>query len=191
MKIVRSLSLAALITTCSFSAFADNSGHFNNTLTKDWNGYREKLYKGGINITPYYRIDSIYNANGGKGQGGKFLDRLGIIADLDGQKILNIKDLTAHIAYYNNTGGAPDEFVGSLQGTDTMTAKKNKSRFYEAFIQKNFMNNKVSVLAGIRDINNEFFYVPATDLFIHEIDDIDNLGNRRVQVNLRAVDEFA
>ncbi len=176
MKITRSLSLAALITTCSFSAFANNSGHFNNTLTGNWNGYREKLHKDGVNISSYYRVDSIYNDNGGKGQGGKILDRLAIIADLDGKKILDIKDLTAHIAYYNNTGGNPEEFVGSLQGSDTMTARRNKARFYEAFVQKNLMDNKVSVLAGIRDINNEFFYAPASDLFIHEVDDIDNIS---------------
>jgi porin len=175
MKITRSLSLVALITTCSFSAFANNSGHFNNTITKDWNGYREKLYKDGVNLSSYYRVDSIYNDNGGKGQGGKFLDRFAIIADLDGHKLVDVKGLTAHIAYYSNTGGAPDEFVGSLQGTDSMTAKKNKARFYEAFIQQNLMENKVSVLAGIRDIDNEFFYTPASDLFIHEIDDIDNV----------------
>jgi porin len=177
MKIVHSLSLAALITTFSFSAFADSSGHFNNTLTKDWNGYREKLYNDGINISSYYRVDSIYNNNGGKAQGDKFLDRFAITVDLDGSKMFDAKDLTAHITYYNNSGGVPDDFVGSLQGTNNMETRKNKnmSKFYEAFVQKNFMDNKVSILAGIRDINNEFFHVPASSLFIHQIDDVDNV----------------
>lgn len=178
MKIIRSLSIAAIISACSLSASANNNEHFNDTLTKDWKGYREKLHKAGLNISSYYRIDSMYNSNGGIGQGGKFLDRLAIFADIDGDKMFNMKGLTSHIAYYSNTGGNPDDFVGSIQGTDTMTARRNKARFYEAYIQQNLMDDKVSLLAGIRDIDNEFFYAPTTDLFIHEVDDLDNISPR-------------
>ncbi len=175
MKIIHSLSLAALISACSFSAFAASGGHYNNTMTKDWNGYREKLFNQGIDIKPYYKVDGFYNTNGGLSKGDKFLDRAAFVADLDGKKMLKIPGLTSHIAYYTNSGGNPDELVGSVQGTDAMSTRQGvqKARFYEAFLQQNLLCDKVSILFGLRDINNEFFYAPSTDIFIHEIDDID------------------
>ena len=172
MKVIRSLGLAALISVCSFSAYAKDGGHFDNTLTKDWNGYREKLFNHGVNLKLSYKLDAFNNIDGGITSGEAILDRVVTNLVFDGEKILNIKGLTANVTYFNNSGGYPDTYVGSAQGTDAMEVKKNKSRFYEAWIQQNFLDNKVSALVGLLDINNEFFHADSTGMFIHQIDGI-------------------
>jgi porin len=174
MKIIRSLGVAAIIATCSFNAFAKDLGHFNNTLTGDWNKAREKLYNHGLNVKINYKADIFHNLGGGKAKGGKILDRTIGNLSFDGEKLFNIPGLTASVTYFHTTGGNPDEFVGSALGTDAMAAPqaKNKSRFYEAWVQQNFASNKVSVLFGLLDINNEFLYADSASIFIHQIDGI-------------------
>src|SRR5258708_30891015 len=63
-------------------------------------------------------------------------------------------------------GGQPDDFVGGAQGVSSITGPRG-ARLDEAWLQHNFLGNRLSLLAGRYDLNGEFYRLHSAALFLN------------------------
>lgn len=138
------------------------------TLTGDWAGYRTKLIEAGITPEIAYKADVFSNLSGGIKTGTRVIDNLDLIAELDGEKLLASKGTSALIHVINNNGDAFDaHLVGSAQTIDNIEVAEPTARLFQAWVQQNFMNDRLSVLAGLYALDSEFNITDSSALFIH------------------------
>lgn len=157
-----------LASTASF-AFAEEEVNYNETtLTGDWGGFRSTLADAGVTAEITYKADVMANIAGGTKKSVRGLDNLDIVFNFDGEKLLGSTGTTAMIHLLNNNGGQPDgSLVGSGQGINNIEVAEPTAKLYQAWIQQNFMGDKLSVLAGLYDLNSEFYVTDSSGLFLH------------------------
>lgn len=111
-----------------------------------------------------YTADVIGAVDGGLAQRGRFLDNLDIIADIDLEKAIGWRGATAHIDILNNSGGVPNDDVGSLQGVDNIEVSRQRLRLFEAWIEQAWSD--ASLRVGLYDLNSEFYANDAAGLLM-------------------------
>ncbi len=169
------MSYKKFLTVFIFSALLSNTAYAEdetnykeNNLSGDWGGTRTSLADKGITTDIVYKSDIMSNVSGGIKEGVRALDNLDVIFSFDGEKITGVKGLSAKIHLLNNFGGHPDaDLVGSAQGIDNFEAPRATGKLYQAFIEQNLFDDKLSILAGLYDLNSEFYVTDSSALFIH------------------------
>lgn len=111
-----------------------------------------------------YTADVAGPVSGGVSQAGRFLDNLMIEGDLDLDEAVGWAGATAHLSLLNNSGGAPNDLAGTLQGIDNIEVARPRGKVYEAWVQQAF--GRASVRAGLYDLNSEFYTTEAAGLLI-------------------------
>ena len=96
---------------------------------------------------------------------GVLLDNLDIVADLDLERALGWRGATLHGYILSNQGGAPNDFAGTLQGVDNIEVGRQAVRLYELWIDAP-LGERGSFLAGLYDLNSEFYASDAAGLLI-------------------------
>lgn len=164
-----SLILSVFIAFSSQAADpATEQRDYSKNLTGNWGGNRKALDDAGISTEITYKFDIVSNISGGKKDGIRFLDNTDIIFSFDGEKILDVKGLSAAIHFLNNFGGKPNgALVGSAQGVNNIEVLQPTAKLYQAFIEQNFWADKLSILIGLYDLNSEFYITDSSLLFIH------------------------
>jgi porin len=105
--------------------------------------------------------------SGGLKRGTTALDNLDIITTFDNEKLLGIKGNSVLIHFLNNNGGEPNgRYAGTLQGINNIEVTTQTAKVLEAFVQQNFWDDRVSFLAGLYDLNREFYVNDSAGLFI-------------------------
>jgi len=136
-------------------------------ITGDWGGVRNYLHKDGLSLDVDYTADLVGVARGGLKRGATALDNLDVVATLDNEKLFGIKGNSLVVYFLNNNGGEPNEsYAGTLQGTDNIEVTTQTAKIYEAYVQQNFWDDRVSFLAGLYDLNREFYVNDAAGLFL-------------------------
>ena len=160
MSAAGNLSVRAAETEEPVNLYQDN-------LFGNWWGVRNRLTAVGVDVTVEYKADIWHTAAGGIGRGSNYLGNLDLKFELDNQKLLGIKGNKALIYFLNDHGGKPNaNQVGSTQGIDNIEVSTNTTRLYEAWMEQSFFDGKLSVLAGLHDLNSEFM---ITDMAINFI----------------------
>jgi porin len=136
-------------------------------LSGDWGGARTKLYEKGYDININYMADFWRNTSGGVQQGNRVNDNLNLIMDVDGEKVLGLKGSSAHLFFINNFGGRINDLVGSNGGIDNIEVPDQSFQVYEAWVQQNFLDDKISLMAGLSDVNSEFYVTQSSLLFLN------------------------
>lgn len=113
-----------------------------------------------------YTADITGVVSGGPLQAGKFLDNLDIIVDGDLEQAFGWRGAKLHAYVLNNNGGQPNNVAGTLQGVDNIEVGDPGLRLYELWIEQDFGNGRGSILAGMYDVNSEFYSTAASDLLI-------------------------
>nr|WP_246206167.1 carbohydrate porin [Fulvivirga aurantia] len=108
----------------------------------------------------------VYNFRGGIKQGFRYIDNVDITANLDLETLFGLKNTSLFLYGLGNNGGYATELVGDIQTVSNIEAYPTW-KLFEAWIQKNFFNNDISILAGLYDINSEFDVVKPGLLFVH------------------------
>jgi porin len=106
------------------------------------------------------------NLGGGVRHGGTYSNNLNLQLNVDGAALLGWADTIAYVDALWLQGGLPSSFIGDVQGVSS-TSAPNTVRLYEAWVQKNFRANRVSVLAGLYDLNSEFYRLQSAGLFLN------------------------
>ena len=133
----------------------------------DWAGMRSELFDKGLSVDVYYKADAWRNVSGGVEKGNRALDNLDVKLAIDGKKALNMDGTTFFVYFLNNNGARPNDLVGSSAGIDNIEVPTRSLKLYEAWAQQEFFDGKISVLAGLHDLNSEFYVTDTSGLFFN------------------------
>jgi porin len=113
-----------------------------------------------------YNGAAFANLGGGVRRGGTYSSNLNLQLNVDAAVLLGWSDTIAYLDVLSLQGGQPSSFIGDAQGVSSISAP-NTVKLYEAWVQKNFLGNRVSVLAGLYDLNSEFYRLQSAGLFLN------------------------
>jgi porin len=119
-------------------------------------------------ITPalIYNGAAFTNLRGGLRTGSTYTGTLNLQLTVDGGSLLGWKDTLFYIDGLWIHGGQPSSFTGDAQGVSSISAP-SAVKLYEAWVQKNFLDNRFSALAGLYDLNSEFYRLQSAGLFLN------------------------
>lgn len=112
--------------------------------------------EGGIDWGLTYKADVMGVLDGGNSQAGRFLDNLELSADVP---LWQGAHAYAHVL--SNSGGAPNEIAETLQGVDNIEVERPRAKLYQFWIEQAFAGERGSILAGLYDLNSEFYVTEA------------------------------
>lgn len=113
-----------------------------------------------------YTADVTGALDGAESRAGRFLDNLDFILDGDLEAAAGWRGAKLHLYLLNNSGGQPNDLVGTLQGVDNIEVSRQRTRLYELWIEQSFADGRASLLAGLYDLNSEFYATEASGLLI-------------------------
>ena len=137
------------------------------TLSGDWGGSRSSLYDKGVMVELTHKSDVLAVVSGGIKHGSAWMGNTEAGIQMDLGKLLGWDASTAHIHVHSQLGGKFDrDHVGSFIGVDNIENGVNTGQFDHAWIQKNFSDDSLSVLAGLYAVDSEFYVTDTSGLFI-------------------------
>lgn len=136
------------------------------SLTGEWGGAREYLSDRGVQVDGTYIGDVIANVRGGRDRDTVYLDNLDLTLTAHLPTLTGLPLGTVFVYGLANHGGDPSKHVGDLQGVDNIEAP-NTAKLYEMWWQDQFFDHRLSLLAGLYDLNSEFDVIESAALFIH------------------------
>ena len=137
------------------------------TLTGDWGGTRKVLFDKGVDIGLTHKSDVMANITGGIKNGTVWLGHTEARIALDLDKLLGWDATTAYIHYHSDLGSKFNtHYVGGFMGEDNIEVTTNTAQFFHAWLQKNFANNRLSILAGLYPIDSEFYVTETSGVFL-------------------------
>ncbi len=118
----------------------------------------------GLSLELVYTGDVAANISGGIDQGVRYVDNLDLILSVDGDRF-GWRGGGVMLYGIANQGGSISSLVGDAQGVNNIEAPTNW-RLHEAWIEQ-AIGTRVSVLAGVYDLNSEFDVNRTGALFIN------------------------
>ncbi|MES1199213.1 MAG: carbohydrate porin, partial [Pseudomonadota bacterium] len=118
----------------------------------------------GVDVTVEYTADVVGPMAGVDHRRGYVLDNLDIGATFDMGTLAGWRDTTMFVHLLNNSGAAPNDDIGTLQGVDNIEVTRQRARLYEAWIDKDF--GGLDLRAGLYDLNSEFYNNDAAGLLL-------------------------
>lgn len=77
----------------------------------------------------------------------------------------NTTRLLGHLL--NNHGGKPNNHIAAAQGIDNIEVATNTTKLFQAWVEQGFFGDRLRVLAGLLDLNAEFYATDSSALFLH------------------------
>ena len=115
-----------------------------------------------------YRADLISNLSGGLKRGTTALGLLDAKFDFDLEALLGWDGATLGLHGIATQGGEPNgRYVGSSQGVNNIETDTNTVKLFQAWIQKQWLDDTVSARLGLYDLNSEFYVSHSTGIFLH------------------------
>jgi porin len=103
---------------------------------------------------------------GGLRDGTRFADNLDIEVDVDLSRTMGWAGATAHVHLLNNSGDAPNDLAGTMQGIDNIEVERQRGKIYQAWIEQGFADGRATARAGLYDLNSEFYVTESAGLLI-------------------------
>lgn len=143
---------------------------YHDNLLGDVKGLRTDLSERGVEVLLEYKADMFAVRRGGIKRGNSYLDNLDLRFDIDNEKLFGLHNNKAVVHFTNNAGGKPNaRQVGSVMGIDGIETTKNAALLYELWDDQSFLDNSLSVRAGISDVNNEFMITESSLFFLSPV----------------------
>jgi porin len=120
---------------------------------------------------PVWKVSAEYTADvsgvvsGGAARAGRYLDNLSIQLDGDLERAVGWRGARMHVSGLYNGGGEPNALAGTLQGVDNIEVGQQGARLFEAWIEQD-LGGSASLLAGLYDLNSEFYATETSGLLI-------------------------
>jgi porin len=131
-----------------------------------WQGFKDQLTAAGLTPSAVYDGDAAVAASGGVKQGTIYSGNLHLQLALDGKTLIGVPGLSAFLDGLWINAGQPSKYAGDAQGVDNIAALPTL-RLYEAWLQYNFAGSHLSILAGLYDLNTEFYRLVSSDMFLN------------------------
>ncbi|MEQ8580788.1 MAG: carbohydrate porin [Marinoscillum sp.] len=107
------------------------------------------------------------NLSGGLDQGFVYMDNADVTAKLNVNELFDWEQSMSIFFYgLGNHGGQATDFMGDFQVASNIQAAPSW-RLFEVWIQENFLNDRVSALFGLYDLNSEFDVLRPGTIFIN------------------------
>ena len=142
---------------------------YNDTLFADWNGTRNAMLTQGYDLRVTYKLDFLNNTSRNKDKIYS-LDNLDIKLGVDLGKAAGIQGTSAFVHVLSNRGDKPGAHSNRLpHGVDNIETPQNgnTTKIFQAWLQQLFLDERVSVLAGLYDLNSEFYATESSAMFTH------------------------
>lgn len=134
-------------------------------LLGDWGGVKGKLSNVGIDLFLGYKADGFVNSSGGIKRGSGWLGNLDLTADFDLEKLAGVKGLSLSAYILGDHGDDPTEFAGDSFATSNIESP-DAFKFYEFYLKQK-LDERLSLLFGLRDLNADFDSLESSKVFIN------------------------
>jgi len=118
-----------------------------------------------LSLGAAYTADISGVARGVRPRAGRYLDNLDLTADLDLEKAAGWRGAVLHAYALNNSGGAPNDVAGTLQGVDNIEVSQPRLRLFELWLEQ--AAGPASVRAGLYNLNSEFYANESAALLLN------------------------
>lgn len=135
-------------------------------LTGNWGGTREAFSNRGLDFTLLSKDDLFANLHGGLKKKAVLAGNLDLKIEVDFEKLTSISGLRAMAYGLFDYGGKPSKYVGDTQTVSNIQAPTT-AKLYEAWVQQDLFSNHLSLLVGLRDLNQEFYATESSSLFLN------------------------
>ncbi len=119
-----------------------------------------------------YSADLFSIVSGGLHRESGYVHNVDFILRIDGQRAMGWKGMTLQIYGLNIAGQDPGIDAGVAQDLSNIAAPA-ATRLYELWLQQNLGGDRVSLRAGLYDLNTEFDVIPAAGVFLNASHGID------------------
>jgi porin len=113
-----------------------------------------------------YTGELVLNAAGGTRRGITYLGGAGAQVTLLLKRLVGWHGASIFVFVLDTHGGTPSNFVGDIQGVSNLEAPP-AVRLEEAWLQQNFLHDRLSWLVGRYDLNTEFYRLQSGELFVN------------------------
>lgn len=113
-----------------------------------------------------YKADVSGVVAGAGTKAGRFLDNLELTADVSLENLLGWSGTRAFAHVLSNSGGAPNDVAGTLQGVNNIEVSRPRLKLYQAWLEQEIAGGQFSVLGGLYDLNSEFYQTETAGLLI-------------------------
>lgn len=166
-RYVFALMMVTLLASAGNAAEGERPGWWNTeTLSGDWGGARSSLYDKGITVELTHKSDLLANTSGGASRGSVWLMNSDTAVSIDLGKLVGWGATSIFIQYHAQHGNKSiNNYAGSFAGVDNIETGTSTGQFFQAWLQKNFAEDSLSVLAGLYAIDSEFYVTDTSGLF--------------------------
>lgn len=122
---------------------------------------------------PPVRFEAVYKASVWSGLSGPLRGRAAYLGNFDlkltlaGEKLYALPGNTVFVHALHDHGSKPNRRVGAAQGLDNIEVDTSTGKLYQLWMQQQLADDRLSVLAGLYDLNSEFYVTEAAALFVH------------------------
>ena len=135
----------------------------------------------GLTAAMVYDGDAFANLAGGQRRGAIYLGNLQLQLFVDGERLMGWRGATLSLTGLWTHGSRPSQLSGDAQGVSNIEAPP-EVQLYEAWLQQNLLFNHLSLLAGLYDLNSEFYTLQSAALFLNSsfgsVPSLRRLGSR-------------
>lgn len=124
------------------------------------------LTERGIGLEAYYTFEAFGNVHGGQQRGEALLGDVDLLLTLDLETLVGWPGAEVFLYGLGLHGDSPSALVGDVQGVSNIEAPP-EWKLFEAWLEQSVLDDRVSVLVGLYDVNSEFDVIPAASLFAH------------------------
>lgn len=124
------------------------------------------LGRDAVALSAVYTGDVVGNLAGGARRGVVYLHNIDLTVMLQLDTLLGWSGGRAFVYGISNQGGAPSRYVGDAQGTNNIEAP-GTAKLYEAWLEQRLFGERLSLLAGLYDLNTEFDVLATGALFLN------------------------
>jgi porin len=167
---IRILALLLLLIVCVSGSRAQERAQARllsrENLLGSWGGLRPLLEEHGISLELVYTFDLLSNVTGGIRRETEALGNIDLFVTAELDPLLGWRGGRFFLYGLGNHGGSISKAVGDAQGVDNIEAPK-AFKLYEAWLEQEILDHRLSVLAGLYDVNSEFDVIPAASVFLN------------------------
>lgn len=120
----------------------------------------------GVEFEAAYTSEVSSNLAGGLFRRTEYLDNFDLTIDMNLESLFGWRGTHFFLYILGNHGGNPSDNVGDAQGISTIDSP-DTWKLYEASVQQELFDGRLSFLAGLYDLNSEFDAIETAGLFLN------------------------
>lgn len=148
-----------------FTIFTHLQAQVEPGLLDEWSSFKQNLGEKGFSFNLNYTGEFL-NSTGGFESGSAYINFLDITTETDLNALTGFNAGIFTFRALGKKGSSPNEYTGSAQGISNIEAP-DLFRVYEVKLEKPFFNERLSIAAGLMDLNAEFDVKESSSLFIN------------------------